>query len=50
MDELLDKIETMSYSEYKALVLEEDPNTPDDEIQQSYLYLRQKARRRHKDE
>jgi hypothetical protein len=48
MDELLDKIETMSYSEYKALVLEEDPNTPDDEIQQSYLYLRQKARRRHK--
>ena len=47
MDELLDEIENMSYSEYKAKVLEEDPNTPDDEIQQSYLYLRQKARRRH---
>ena len=50
MDELLDQIETMSYSEYKAKVLEEDPDTPDDEIQQSYLYLRQKARRRHKKE
>ena len=47
MDELLDEIENMSYSEYKAKVLEEDPNTPDEEIQQSYLYLRQKARRRH---
>lgn len=48
MDELLDQIETMSYAEFKAKVLEEDPNTPDDEIQQGYLYLRQKARRRHK--
>ena len=48
MDEVLDQIETMSYSEYKAKVLEEDPNTPEDEIQQSYLYLRQKAKRRHK--
>ncbi|RLD90488.1 MAG: hypothetical protein DRJ09_04020 [Bacteroidetes bacterium] len=47
MDDLLDQIETMSFSEYKALVLEEDPDTPEDEIQQSYLYLRQKARRRH---
>jgi len=47
MDDLLDQIETMSYSEYKAKVLEEDPDTPEDEIQQSYLYLRQKARRRH---
>ena len=50
MDEILDQIENMSYSEYKTKVLEEDPNTPDDEIQQSYLYLRQKARRRHKKE
>ena len=48
MDKLLDQIETMSFSEYKAKVLEEDPNTPEDEIQQSYLYLRQKAKRRHK--
>ncbi len=48
LDEILDQIETMSYSDFKAKVLEEDPNMSDDEIQKSYLYLRQKARRRHK--
>ena len=49
MDELLDEIEDMSYSEYKAKVLEEEPGLSDMEIKNSYLYLRQEAKRRHRD-
>ncbi|NOY49372.1 MAG: hypothetical protein GXO88_02210 [Chlorobi bacterium] len=45
---LLDDIENMSYSEYKAKVLEEDPGTDEESIRQAYLYLRQEARLRHK--
>jgi len=47
MNQLLDEIETMSYSEYKYKVLEEEPNADEDEIKQAYLYLRQQAKRRH---
>ena len=50
MNELLDEIENMSYSEYKAKALEEEPDLSDQEIKQSYLYLRQEAKRRHRDE
>ena len=48
MDAILDQIENMSYSDYKAKVLEEEPGASDEEIRQSYLYLRQKAKMRHK--
>jgi len=48
MDAILDEIENMSYSDYKAKVLKEEPDTSDEEIRQSYLYLRQKAKMRHK--
>ncbi len=47
-DEFLDEIENMTYSEYKVIVLEEDPGLSDQEIKQSYLYLRQEAKRRHR--
>jgi hypothetical protein len=47
MDELLDEIENMSYSEFKAKVLEEEPELYDEEIKHRYLYLRQMAKRRH---
>jgi hypothetical protein len=49
MDEILDEIENMTYSEYKAKVLEEEPGANEMEIKQSYLYLRQEAKRRHRD-
>ncbi|MCD6180683.1 MAG: hypothetical protein J7K39_12340 [Bacteroidales bacterium] len=48
LDELLDEIENMTYLEYKAKVLEEDPNTDPEKIKQAYLLLRQQAKRRHK--
>ena len=47
-DEMLDKIEKMSYSEFKVWARAEDPYISDEELKQSYLYLRQKARQRHK--
>jgi hypothetical protein len=47
-NELLDEIETMSYSEYKDKVLEEEPDADDEQIKQSYLLLRQQAKRRHR--
>ncbi len=47
-NELLDEIETMSYSQYKAKVLEEEPGADDEKIKQSYLILRQEAKRRHR--
>ncbi len=47
---LLDEIETMSYSEYKVKVLEENPGMEDEQIKQSYLLLRQQAKRRHREE
>ncbi|NQU35857.1 MAG: hypothetical protein HQ521_21725 [Bacteroidetes bacterium] len=47
-NELLDEIETMSYSEYKTKVLEEEPEADDDQIKQSYLLLKQQAKRRHR--
>jgi len=48
LNALLDEIETMSYSQYKAKVLEEEPDANDEQIKQSYLLLRQQAKRRHK--
>ena len=48
MDELLDEIENMTYSEYKAKVLEEDPDIDQEQIRQAYLLLRQQAKRRKK--
>ncbi|PIQ33408.1 MAG: hypothetical protein COW63_05660 [Bacteroidetes bacterium CG18_big_fil_WC_8_21_14_2_50_41_14] len=45
---VLDEIETMSYSQYKAKVLEEEPEADDEQIKQSYLLLRQQAKRRHR--
>ncbi len=45
---VLDEIETMSYSQYKAKVLEENPEMEDEQIKQTYLYLRQEAKRRHR--
>ena len=47
-DEMLDKIEKMSYSEFKVWALEEEPGMTDQELKESYLYLRQKAKQRHK--
>jgi len=47
-NQLLDEIEKMSYSEYKVKVLEEEPDADDDQIKQSYLMLRQEAKRRHR--
>ncbi len=46
-DEMLDKIEKMSYSEFKVWALKEEPGMTDQELKQSYLYLRQKAKARH---
>jgi hypothetical protein len=48
LDELLDEIEDMPYSVFKARVLEEEPGLSDQEIKQSFLYLRQEARRRNR--
>lgn len=48
MDELLDEIENMTYSEYKAKCLLEEPGTDEETIRQSWLYLRQEAKRRNK--
>jgi len=45
-DEMLDLIEDMNYSEFKAMVRKEDPAITDNEIQQAYLYLKQKAKMR----
>jgi hypothetical protein len=50
LNELLDEIETMSYVEYKEKVLIEEPDADDDKIKQSYLLLRQQAKRRHSKE
>jgi len=47
-NQLLDEIEKMSYSEYKAKVIEEEPGADDEQIKQSYLMLRQEAKRRHR--
>ncbi|MCF6341450.1 MAG: hypothetical protein L3J31_01420 [Bacteroidales bacterium] len=47
-DEMLDKIENMSYSEFKAWARELDPDMNEEEMKQSYLYLRQRAKQRHK--
>jgi len=47
-DEMLDMIKDMSYSEFKAMVKKEDPEMTDNEIQQAYLYLKQKAKMRDK--
>jgi len=47
-DEMLDMIEDMSYSEFKAMVRKEDSEMTDNEIQQAYLYLKQKAKMRDK--
>ncbi len=47
-NQLLDEIETMSYSQYKAKVLEEEPEANEEQIKQSYLLLRQEAKRRHR--
>ena len=47
LNQLLDEIETMSYSEYKYKVLEEEPDADEEEIKQAYLVLRQMAKRRH---
>jgi hypothetical protein len=48
LNALLDEIETMSYSQYKVKVLEEDPYADEEQIKQSYLLLRQQAKRRHR--
>lgn len=48
LNALLDEIETMSYSQYKAKVLEEEPGADEEQIKQSYLLLRQQAKRRHR--
>lgn len=48
MDALLDEIENMTYVEYKAKVLEEEPDADPEKIRQSYLLLRQQAKRRQK--
>jgi len=47
-EEMLDMIEDMSYSEFKAMVKKEDPEMTDNEIQQAYLYLKQRAKMRDK--
>lgn len=46
-DAFLDKIEEMSFADFKAMVLAEDPEKDEEEIRQGYLYLRQKAKMRH---
>lgn len=48
-NQFLDEIKTMSYSQYKAKVLEEEPYSDEDQIKQSYLILRQEAKRRHRE-
>jgi len=48
-NQMLDKVETMSWSEFKAMVLKEDPDVDIEQLKQSYLYLRQEAKRRHKE-
>ncbi len=47
-DEMLDMIEGMNYSEFKAMARKEDPSMTDNEIQQAYLYLKQRAKMRDK--
>ncbi len=49
-DEMLDMVEGMDYPEFKKWAKKEDPTMTDPEIQQAYLYLKQKAKMRHKDE
>ena len=39
-------IEDMDYTEFKAFVKKEDPTMTDSEIQQAYLYLKQKSKMR----
>ena len=48
-EEMLDMVEKMDYSEFKAMVKKEDPEMSDEEIRQSYLYLKQKAKMRDKE-
>lgn len=47
-EEMLDMVEKMNYTEFKAWAKEADPEMSDDEIQQAYLYLKQKAKMRDK--
>ncbi|MFK5855906.1 MAG: hypothetical protein QM503_07225 [Bacteroidota bacterium] len=47
-EEMLEMIADMSYSEFKAMVKKEDPEMTDNEIQQAYLYLKQKSKMRNK--
>ena len=47
-DEMLDMVEKMTYPEFKAMVLKEDPEKDEEEIRQAYLYIRQKAKMRDK--
>ncbi len=47
-DEMLDMVEDMTYPEFKAYVKKNDPEMTDNEIQQGYLYLKEKAKMRHK--
>ena len=47
-EEMLDMIEDMDYPEFKAFVKKEDPTMTDNEIQQAYLYLKQKSKMRNK--
>ncbi len=47
-EEMLDMVEKMDYPEFKAWAKEADPSMSDDEIQQAYLYLKQKAKMRNK--
>lgn len=47
-DKMLDMIEDMNYPEFKAYVKKEDPTMTDNEIQQAYLYLKQKSKMRKK--
>jgi hypothetical protein len=45
-EKLLGEIEHMTFAEYKAKVKEEEPNADPEEVRQSYLLLRQEAKRR----
>lgn len=45
-EEMLDMVEKMDYPEFKAWAKKADPDMSDDEIQQAYLYLKQKAKMR----
>ena len=47
-EEMLDMVENMDYPEFKAWAKEADPDMSDEEIQQAYLYLKQKAKMRDK--